>query len=90
MPLIEEITESDPAPSHGQSNTASVKIEVVDNPPKQTQNGKYGVNVLSIPQLLQTSMNFQGIGPTFLCKLSSYSSMLDVEHSMIYTGLGAA
>ncbi|XP_078334928.1 dynein axonemal assembly factor 1-like [Crassostrea virginica] len=37
MPLIEEITESDPAPSHGQSNTSSVKIEVVDNPPKQTQ-----------------------------------------------------
>ena len=57
MPLIEEITESDPAPCHGQSNTASVKIEVVDNPLKQAQNGKYGVNVLSIPQLLQTSMN---------------------------------
>lgn len=47
MPLIEEITESDPAPSHGQSNTSSVKIEVVDNPPKQTQKGKYGVNAHS-------------------------------------------
>lgn len=41
MPLIEEITsEPIPEPQRESSNSSSVKIEVVDNSPKQSENGK--------------------------------------------------